>query len=74
MSAAVVTRTAAEEAATTRTVGASVRAARLRRRIVLNLARDLSPRLRVTDGLLADFTANLLQEYVSQRPPKLGPG
>lgn len=32
--------------------------------IVLNLARDLSRRLRVTDGLLADFTANVLEEYV----------
>ncbi len=33
--------------------------------IVLNIARDLSRRLRVTDGLLADFTANVLEEYVS---------
>ncbi|MCA9589073.1 MAG: cyclic nucleotide-binding domain-containing protein [Myxococcales bacterium] len=33
--------------------------------IILNLARDLSRRLRVTDGLLADFTANVLEEYVS---------
>ena len=32
--------------------------------IVLNLARDLSRRLRVTDGLLAEFTANVLEEYV----------
>jgi CRP-like cAMP-binding protein len=32
--------------------------------IVLNIARDLSRRLRVTDGLLADFAANLLDEYV----------
>lgn len=38
--------------------------------IVLNIARDLSRRLRVTDGLLADFTANVLEEYVGQRPPK----
>ncbi len=43
--------------------------------IVLNLARDLSRRLRVTDGLLADFTANVLEEYVQQPssskiPPK----
>jgi CRP/FNR family transcriptional regulator, cyclic AMP receptor protein len=37
--------------------------------IVLNIARDLSRRLRVTDGILADFTANLLDEYVS---PKKG--
>ena len=35
--------------------------------IVLNIARDLSRRLRVTDGLLADFTANVLEEYV-QKP------
>lgn len=33
--------------------------------IVLNIARDLSRRLRVTDGLLADFTANVLEEYVA---------
>lgn len=32
--------------------------------IVLNVARDLSRRLRVTDGLLADFAANVLDEYV----------
>lgn len=32
--------------------------------IVLNIARDLSRRLRVTDGLLADITANVLDEYV----------
>ncbi len=37
--------------------------------IVLNIARDLSRRLRVTDGLLADFTANVLEEYV-QKPSK----
>ena len=39
--------------------------------IVLNLARDLSRRLRVTDGILADFTASVLDEYVpgaSQHP------
>jgi CRP-like cAMP-binding protein len=33
--------------------------------IVLNIARDLSRRLRVTDGLCADFAANVLDEYVS---------
>jgi len=41
--------------------------------IVLNIARDLSRRLRVADGLLADFTANVLEEYVVQSkttPPK----
>ena len=43
--------------------------------IVLNLARDLSRRLRVTDGLLADFTATVIEEYIpssntgSKRPP-----
>lgn len=33
--------------------------------IVLNIARDLSRRLRVADGLLADFTLNVLDEYAS---------
>ena len=33
--------------------------------IVLNIARDLSRRLRVTDGLLADFTATVIEEYVT---------
>jgi CRP/FNR family transcriptional regulator, cyclic AMP receptor protein len=33
--------------------------------ITLNIARDLSRRLRVTDGILAEFTANVLEEYVS---------
>jgi CRP-like cAMP-binding protein len=37
--------------------------------IVLNIARDLSRRLRVTDGLLADFTATVIEEYV-QTPAK----
>jgi CRP-like cAMP-binding protein len=32
--------------------------------IVLNIARDLSRRLRVTDGILADFAVNVLDEYV----------
>jgi CRP/FNR family cyclic AMP-dependent transcriptional regulator len=32
--------------------------------IVLNIARDMSRRLRVTDGLLADFTVNVLDEYM----------
>ena len=32
---------------------------------VLNVARDLSRRLRVADGLLADITANVLDEYVT---------
>lgn len=38
--------------------------------IVLNIARDLSRRLRVTDGLLADFTANVLEEYVQSPAQK----
>jgi CRP-like cAMP-binding protein len=33
--------------------------------IVLNIARDLSRRLRVADGILADFTASLLDEYAT---------
>jgi CRP-like cAMP-binding protein len=41
--------------------------------IVLNVARDLSRRLRVTDGILADFVANVLDEFVQRartgRPP-----
>src|SRR3954462_13429198 len=37
--------------------------------IVLNIARDLSRRLRVTDGLLAYFTANVLAEYVAPNNP-----
>lgn len=36
--------------------------------LVLNIARDLSRRLRVTDGLMADFAANLLDEYVPRKP------
>jgi CRP/FNR family cyclic AMP-dependent transcriptional regulator len=35
--------------------------------IVLNIARDMSRRLRVTDGLLADFAANVIEEYVDRR-------
>jgi CRP-like cAMP-binding protein len=37
--------------------------------IVLNIARDLSRRLRVTDGILADFAANVLDEYMAARRP-----
>jgi CRP-like cAMP-binding protein len=33
--------------------------------VVLNIARGLSRRLRVTDGLLADFAATVLDEYVT---------
>jgi CRP/FNR family cyclic AMP-dependent transcriptional regulator len=35
--------------------------------IILNIARDLSRRLRVTDALLADFTASALEAYVAER-------
>jgi hypothetical protein len=34
---------------------------------VLNIARELSRRLRVTDSILADFTANVLDEYVAAK-------
>ena len=37
--------------------------------VVLNIARDLSRRLRVTDGILAEFTANVLDEYVAAKRP-----
>ena len=39
--------------------------------ITLNIARDLSRRLRVTDGILAEFTANVLDEYVSRARTRL---
>lgn len=42
--------------------------------IVLNIARDMSRRLRVTDGLLADFTANVLEEYVAGSGKSSSPG
>lgn len=38
--------------------------------IVLNIARELSRRLRVADGLLADFVANVVGQYLERnRPP-----
>lgn len=38
--------------------------------IVLNIARDLSRRLRVTDRIMADFAGGALDEYkVARRPP-----
>jgi CRP-like cAMP-binding protein len=37
--------------------------------ILLNVARDLSRRLRVTDGILADFAANVLDEYTAVPRP-----
>jgi CRP/FNR family cyclic AMP-dependent transcriptional regulator len=36
--------------------------------IVLNIARGLSRRLRVTDGILADLAAHELDEYIAQKP------
>ena len=33
--------------------------------IVLNVARELSRRLRVADGIIADFMANVLEDYVT---------
>lgn len=35
--------------------------------IVLNIARELSRRLRVTDGILADFVVNVMDTYVSRK-------
>ena len=35
--------------------------------IVLNLARELSRRLRVADGILADFIANVVDNYLGKR-------
>jgi len=38
--------------------------------VVLNLARELSRRLRVADGILADLIANVLDSYIAKpRPP-----
>lgn len=37
--------------------------------IILNIARELSRRLRVADGLLADFVVNLMGSYVERRRP-----
>jgi CRP/FNR family transcriptional regulator, cyclic AMP receptor protein len=37
--------------------------------IVLNMARDLSRRLRVTDGIVADSTVTALDEYVALQKP-----
>jgi CRP/FNR family transcriptional regulator, cyclic AMP receptor protein len=36
--------------------------------IILNLARELSRRLRVADGILADLISNVMDQYLS-RPP-----
>jgi CRP-like cAMP-binding protein len=35
--------------------------------IVLNLARELSRRLRVADGILADLIANVMDSYLGKR-------
>jgi CRP-like cAMP-binding protein len=35
--------------------------------VTLNIARDLSRRLRVADGILADFTAHVLDHRVKPR-------
>jgi CRP/FNR family cyclic AMP-dependent transcriptional regulator len=35
--------------------------------IVLNIARELSRRLRVADGILADFTANVMESYLAPK-------
>lgn len=37
--------------------------------IVLNLARELSRRLRVADGILADFVANVMDSYLARPNP-----
>ena len=37
--------------------------------IALNVARELSRRLRVADGLLADFVVNVMGHYVERRRP-----
>lgn len=37
--------------------------------LVLNIARELSRRLRVADGLLADFVANVMGRYVERGGP-----
>jgi CRP/FNR family transcriptional regulator, cyclic AMP receptor protein len=37
--------------------------------IVLNIARELSRRLRVADGLLADFVINVMGHYIERRRP-----
>jgi CRP-like cAMP-binding protein len=36
--------------------------------IVLNLARELSRRLRVADGILADFIVNVVDSYLGTKP------
>jgi CRP-like cAMP-binding protein len=40
--------------------------------IVLNLARELSRRLRVADGILADFIANVVDSYLVTGKPTQG--
>jgi len=38
--------------------------------LVLNIAREMSRRLRVADGLIAEFMANMLDEYMRPRAPQ----
>jgi CRP-like cAMP-binding protein len=40
--------------------------------IVLNLARELSRRLRVADGILADLIANVVESYLAKKPVGAG--
>jgi CRP-like cAMP-binding protein len=37
--------------------------------IILNLARELSRRLRVADGILADLISNVMDQYLSRPAP-----
>jgi len=37
--------------------------------IVLNIARELSRRLRVADGLLAEFVASVMHDYIDRKRP-----
>lgn len=37
--------------------------------IVLNIARELSRRLRVADGLLAEFVASVMRDYIDRKRP-----
>src|SRR3982750_1016692 len=36
--------------------------------IILNLARELSRRLRVADGILADLISNVMESYIAKKP------
>ena len=41
---------------------------------VMNIARELSRRLRVADGILAQFVTSVTNEYVQRKPGEPGPG